>query len=210
MRWASSGVSPSATWLGSARRDPARQCTLRPGGVRQGLRWQHGGPTGLPCRLHWWIGRSQEWRGDAWQGEVGFGEVCHGWARVTDGGTEAPASLPPSQGWTCYGAQRHGGVGCGAVRSSKSRQGLQTAARSFYGGSLLLSLEGRCGALPHGRVGPGSARNGMPSQGKGWRFQRRGLWLPPLDSLESRRGSAVRGMDGHGKAGNAVAWTGMG
>jgi hypothetical protein len=104
------------------------------------------------------VERGRDWRGDVWLGE----------ARVTDGGTEAAVSLPPSQGWTGPDTARHGGARHAPVRSGIARQGLQTAARSFYGGSLLLSLEGR-----QGRVWRGTLRLGALGRGTVWRCQAR-------------------------------------
>lgn len=56
------------------------------------------------------------------------------------------------------GRHRLGAASSGSVRyiadgSGAAGQGLQTAARSFFGGSLLLFLEGRSGVAPLGAVG---------------------------------------------------------
>ena len=125
MCWASARCKSQrgGIWRGMAWLFTVEHGGVRTGRAGQGQRWQHGGPTGLPCRLHWWTGRGQDWRGDAWLGEVGFGEVRHGWARVTDGGTEAPASLPPSRGWTARGAAWRGWVGQATERPGMVRRG---------------------------------------------------------------------------------------
>jgi hypothetical protein len=116
MRWASSGVSPSATWLGSARRDPARQCTLRPGGVRQGLRWQHGGPTGLPCRLHWWTRCGDAGQSAARRGMAGSGDAIQGSQTVA---RRLRPPCHPHKGWTrwCQAARA-------SARTGRVRHGL--------------------------------------------------------------------------------------
>lgn len=49
----------------------------------------------------------------------------------------------------------------GTTWRGAAAQGLQTAARSFYGGSLLLSSEGRCGRAPLGAASRGPARIGL-------------------------------------------------
>jgi len=69
-------------------------------------------------------------------------------------------SLPPSQGWTWFGAARRGAVRRGKARRGLVRHGLQTAARSLFGGSLLLSSEGSSGGAQSGKDGYGGARLG--------------------------------------------------
>jgi hypothetical protein len=168
MCWASSGVSPSATWLGSARRDPARQCTLRPGGVRQGLRWQHGGPTGLPCRLHWWIGRGDAGLNAARRDMAGSGDAMQGSQTV------ARRLRPP-----CHphkGGQHMaflGAVRLGEVRSGKASPG--KGCRQQHGAST----EAPCCSLWRAhRPRPGDAKRGEVGRGLAWRaVARQGLTI---------------------------------
>jgi hypothetical protein len=96
------------------------------------------------------------WPGKAEQGLAGLGE-----ATVADGSTEPSKRFPAALfgGWirpglTGYGLDRHGGV----------RQQLQTAARSFAKGSLLLSVEGRPGVVGLAKMRFGKTRCGTAWQ----------------------------------------------
>ena len=213
MCWASgNGISPSAARPGTPRRGEAWygevwRGEMRLGLARHGLRWQHGGLTGLPCRLHWWIGRDlacrglvwlgpawsggawvtdggtesfgfpchphkggrgRAWPGAAWHGRAGSGTVGRGRARAADSSTGGFGSHCCSL-WRAdaarFGAAGRGSAGLVEARQSSAWHGLQTAARSFFGGSLLLSTEGRQGEASRGgarhvQVEPGGAGTG--------------------------------------------------
>ena len=76
-----------------------------------------------------------------------LGKVRSGraWAAMAARRAYGP-SLPPSLADVArFGPARLGRAGRGQVRHGLAWQGLQTAARSLFGGSLLLSLEGRSG-----------------------------------------------------------------
>jgi hypothetical protein len=172
MCWASGdGVSPSRAgsglvWQGQARHGEAWRGSFRPGTVLHGLRWQHGEPSGFPCRLHWWTRH-----GEARSGEARRGKVRRGPARVTDGGTE-------SFGFPCHphkvgrGRARLGGARRGLARLGTAGQGLQTAAlgasaptAALFGGQTGL------GSAPLGVVRQGWSRHGRARRGMGCRQQ---------------------------------------
>lgn len=123
MRWASGdGVSPSAVrsggvWQAVARRGPASH-----GAAWFGLRWQHGGPTGLPCRLHWWTGCGSTRHGGAWRVECWPGVARRGKGHRRWHGGLRP-SLPPSQrvDGARPGLPRQGVVRFGTARSALAR-----------------------------------------------------------------------------------------
>jgi hypothetical protein len=174
-----------AEGLGWVCRGEVRPCEARPDkgcdGSKEGLR-------AFPAAFIG--GQALAGRGPARRASARHGRVWQGMARVTDGGTEAPASLPPSQGWTGHGRVGHGKVWFTSAPQGQFWQGLQTAARSFYGGSLLLSLEGRCGTLGRGWAMLGQAWRGRDWRGKaraasGGKARRGNPPFPVLPSLES-------------------------
>jgi hypothetical protein len=155
--------------------------------ARQGLRWQHGGPTGLPCRLHWRMRR-----GEAWLGQAGRCQARQGWAWCGPQTVARRLRPPchPHKGWARPGAAGYVVAGRAHARHGRAWQGLQTAARSFCGGSLLLSFEGRRGTLGRGWAMLGQAWRGRDWRGKaraasGGKARRGNPPFPVLPSLES-------------------------
>lgn len=144
----------------------ARSCRARSG---KGCRRQRGGSQDLPRRLHWWSWQAPVREGTSVQGRAGQGAVRSGLAKADDLSTEPFGALC----WVLWNPvlARHGAVGPGkagwsVVRQGTAelggaRQGLQTAARSFYGGSLLLSMRAV-------EAGPGLIRHGWLRQRTAW------------------------------------------
>ena len=201
MYWASgNGVRPSLDWLAWARRGWARQGAARPGSAGHGLRWQHGGPTGLPCRLHWRSGTTR--RGSARHGWPRPGSAWQGRVWATDGGTEG-FGLPCHSHKGGHGEQWLGRVWRGLAWRGEAGPGM--GCRQQHWGlrlPLLLSTEGRRGMPRQCRDGQGSARRGGAWLGKGCRQQHGASSEAPCCSLwradgavpgTARRGSAWLG-----------------
>jgi hypothetical protein len=128
MRWASGdGVSPSK----------ARSRRTGPGSVRYGAVGRSGAGRGKGCDgsteglrafpAAFIGGQATLWLGVARRGAARCGAARRDLARVTDGGTEAPASLPPSQG---VGKARRSGVRCGGASPCEAWPGLARVADS--------------------------------------------------------------------------------
>lgn len=120
------------------------------------------GPRAFPAAFiggHGAVCRGRAGHGSAGCGVAGCG-VSH---RRWHGGLRP--SLPPSQGWTWLALVRLALVAQGTAGHGGMRHGLQTAARSLFGGSLLLSSEGSSGGARSGKVGYGGARPGKAWQG---------------------------------------------
>jgi hypothetical protein len=197
-------------WPGQAGRGAARRDLVWRGVARHGLRWQHGGLTGFPCRLHW---RTR--RGAACCGTARHGSAGQSSARVTDGGTEG-------FGFPCHphkggrGRSWHGTPQFGRARLGRPRRG--KGCRKQHWGlrlPLLLSLEGRRARTRQGRtrrcgVGPdwaglGAARAADGSTELLRRFPaaliRGQTWHDAV-----RRGWAYHGVAWCGKAQHGPAW----
>jgi hypothetical protein len=172
MCWASGdGVSPSVAWpdatgRGEIRRDAAGLGWAWHGDARHGLRWQHGEPSGFPCRLHWWTwqgpdGSSRAASGGAWPGPVRHGKSHRRWHG------ELRLSLPLSQGWTRQGSARRGTAGFGMARHGMAGHGLQTAALGASAPTAaLFGGQTRQGLARHGAVRRAWARHGVAWTGK--------------------------------------------
>jgi hypothetical protein len=177
MRWASGdGVSPSAER--SRRAGPGSACYGAVGrsgvgrGVDwQGLRWQHGGPTGLPCRLHWWTGLGWAQRctagpGDARLGLAGRGGASEGKGhRRWHGGFGLPATLTKGgRGTVGRGRRawaRHVWVRRGAARAAdSSTEPLRGFPAALFGGQT------RQGSARHVAARRAWERHGVALSGK--------------------------------------------
>jgi hypothetical protein len=168
MRWASGdGVSPSRARRRVARRGGAG---LGVGTVMRG-KGCDGSTEGLRAFPAAFIGG---------QGEARTGEPMHGWAKsglvrcaMAGQGSQTVARrlrppCHPHKGWARPGAAGCVVAGRAHARHGRAWQGLQTAARSFYGGSLLLSLEG-AGLARFGMASLGRARTCLARRGEPWR-----------------------------------------
>lgn len=173
MCWASGdGVSPSAArqnrdWRGLVRSGAARHGVARRCKAWAAMAARRAFGLSLPPSLVDETRRGVLWHGSARLGGAEFGKGHRRW----HGGLRP--SLPPSQGWARFGWARLGVVGRGAVGLGDAGcglagHGLQTAARSFFGCSLLLSLESRSGAARFGEARHGTARLGVARPGLAW------------------------------------------
>ena len=185
MCWASGdGVSPSRAgsglvWQGQARHGEAWRGSFRPGTVLHGLRWQHGEPSGFPCRLHWWTRRGKARRGAARHGEARSGEAEHGSQTVARRVSAFPATL------TRVDVAGLGRAWLGRARSGRAGRG--KGCRQQHWGlrlPLLLSLEGRRGWLRPGAEPLATARLGNAGLG----MARQGLTISALGASASSAG----------------------
>ena len=105
-------------------------------------------------------------RGRTRQGIAGRGGARRGKGhRRWHGGSGLPATLTRVDS-ARRGMEGLGGASHGEAWHGAARQGLQTAARSFCGGSLLLSLEGRLAEAWRCKAWRGGARLGVASCGQ--------------------------------------------
>jgi hypothetical protein len=166
MCWASFGVSPSAAGQGATRRGSLGCSALRHDSARAAMAARRAFGPSLPPSL---VDKAE------------FGAVPHGGLRQGEqrlglagsskghrrwhGGSGLPATLTRVDS-ARRGMEGLGGASHGEAWHGAARQGLQTAARSFYGGSLLLSLEGRLAEAWRCKAWRGGARLGVASCGQ--------------------------------------------
>lgn len=104
----------------------------------------------------------------AWRGAAGLGLVRRDTARVTDGGTEAPASLPPSRGWTRWCQAARASARTGRVRHGLAWLGY--GCRQQHGASTeapCCSLR-RADLVRPGMASMGRARACLAMRGEPW------------------------------------------
>jgi hypothetical protein len=135
MRWASFGVSPSA-----ARHAVPRQSLARFGRASSGQARAADGSAesfGSPRRPLGWIWLDIAGHGWARREAAGFGRAWPGLTISALSPSGLSAGFPGIQIWR--NMERRGNAEQSPFWRCKARHGLQMAARSFYGGSLLLS-----------------------------------------------------------------------
>jgi hypothetical protein len=199
MSWASGdGVSPSRVGLGRIGQVAAGLGKLWFGAARHGLRWQHGGLSGLPCRLHWW---------------TRHGQARHGTARHDVAGSDWAG-----RGMGCR--QQHWGLRLPLLLSSEGRRGLVRTGLAWHGEAGLRKARRGKGcdgstegfrAFPAAFIGGhGMARHGMARHGTTW-LGRTGLgeaWAADSSTggfgshccSHQRADGAWSGLDWHGTA----------
>ena len=149
------------------------QGQVQRGTARQGLRWQHGGLSGLPCRLHWWTRLGGAWSGKASCGMARRGGTRQGSQTVARRASAFPATLKKVD------ADRLGRFGLGRVWrglveawQGPPDQGLQTAALGASAPTAaLFGGQTRLGSAPLGVVRQGWSRHGRARRGMGCRRQ---------------------------------------
>ena len=214
MSWASgNGVSPSLARPGEAWHGRAGL-----GGARRGVAWvaiaaRRAYGLSLPLSLAVLARRGMARSGVAMLSEARcglaeFGKGCrqqHWGLRLplllSTEGRSAAARL----GWA-----RHGEAWRGSARHGAPRQGLQTAARSFFGGSRLFSLKGRRGRARHGTPRFGMARRGTARHGLTISARGASAPLAGFFGIQTRPGMAKRGRVRPGMAGRGLATHGKG
>ena len=112
-------------------------------------------------------------RGWVWSGEAWHGNRC----RRQHWGLWLPLLLSLEGR---LGSASIGLIRWGRSRQCPARQKLQTAARSFFGGSLLLSFESRCAPAWHGLIRHGWVCCGAAACNKDCRRQYGGFALPTV------------------------------
>ena len=150
-------VRQGKLWHGAARRNSAR---VTDGGTES---------FGFPCHPQ------KGGRGSAWQVRARQGVARPGRGLARPARPRAADSSTGGFGSHCcslwradaarFGAAGRGSAGLVEARQGSAWHGLQTAARSFFRGSLLLSLEGSRGWIRPGEVGAGPARPGEAGRG---------------------------------------------
>jgi hypothetical protein len=171
MSWASFGVSPSEASRGMDWRCEACTGMDGRGTPRHGLRWQHGGPSGSPCRLHWWTRYGTARHAGAWRVEYWPGAARHGLQTAARRASALPAALLGGLGKARQARVWQGAAGCGAVRPG--------GPWAADGGTEGFGLP--CHPHKGGRARPGTAGRGSVGLGAAWQGSvRQGLTISAL------------------------------
>jgi hypothetical protein len=152
-----------------ARHVVARQGVAGPVQDGHGLRWQHGGPSGSPCRLHWWTGLGRAALSKAARGRAGpdmawLGSPGHGLQTAARRAPALPAALLGGRGKAKQATVWQGAAGCGAVRPG-GPWAADGSAEGFNPPRRPLGWTWQ-GAARSGPARSGGVRLGMPRRGR--------------------------------------------